>query len=99
MIPAIIKGTALPHPTVNAAMAGPKTNPKLKAAPIRPKALGLSLTSVESEITAKATGILPAVRPSRDLAKKRNNALGAKAVMKNDIAVPAIERRRRGRRP
>jgi hypothetical protein len=64
-----------------------------------PNAFGLSSGLVVSEITANATGILPAVIPSSALAKKRNNAFGANAIIKNDTAVPAIEINSRGRLP
>src|SRR5258708_3254639 len=38
------------------------------------------------------TGMLPAVSPSRARARKRNAALGANAITKNDTAVPMMER-------
>jgi hypothetical protein len=84
---------------VNAEIAGPKINPKLNADPIRPNALGRSSGFVESEITAKATGIFPAVSPSSARARKRNMKLGAKAIVKKDAAVPIIEIRSNGLLP
>lgn len=96
MTPAIRNGTAFPKPIVKAEIAGPNTNPKLKAALIIPKALGLSSGFVESEITAKATGTFPAVSPSIARATKRNNAVGAKAITKNEAAVPVIDIKRSG---
>ena len=99
MIPAIINGTPDPKPKVSAEIAGPKTNPKLKADPISPKARALSCGFVESEITANATGILPAVNPSSARAINKNSAFGANAMVKNDAAVPKIEISKRGRLP
>jgi hypothetical protein len=52
-----------------------------------------------SEITAKTTGTFPAVSPSSARAIKRNIALGAKAIVKKDAAVPSIEIRSIGRLP
>ncbi len=94
--PAIIKGMEAPKPTVKAEIAGPKIKPKPKEAPIIPNPLALSFGLVVSEITAEATGIFPAVIPSKALAKKRIAALGAKAVMKKERAVPKSDIIRRG---
>jgi hypothetical protein len=89
--PAITNGTEEPNPTVNAAIAGPKIKPKLNAALIIPKALGLSSGFVESEITAKATGMFPAVIPSSMRAINRKIKFGANAIRKKEIAVPIID--------
>lgn len=86
-------------PKVNAAMAGPKTNPKLNAEPIKPNAPARSSGLVESETTAKTTGIFPAVSPSNARERKRKRALGAMAMRKKEAAVPMIEMRSMGRRP
>ena len=99
IIPATINGTPKPNPSVNEAVAGPNTNPKFSAEPISPNAFARSSGFVESEMTANATGILPAVNPSNALAKKRKKAFGAKAVIKNDIAVPRIDMINNGLRP
>src|SRR3989344_978073 len=90
--PAIINGKEAEYDTVKADMAGPKIKPKPKEAPIMPKPLALCSWVVVSEMTAEATGILPAVMPSRARAIKRNQKLGAKAIIKKDIAVPRIEK-------
>ena len=95
-MPAIINGTCRPKPAVAAEIAGPKTNPNPNEAPIIPNPFALFFTSVVSEITADATGIFPAVIPSNALATNRNIALGAKAAMKNDRAVPAIDNTNNG---
>lgn len=97
--PAIKKGRVAPKPMEKAAIAGPKTNPKLRADPMSPKAFARFSGLVESEITAKATGILPAVSPSSALERKRNKALGAKAIIKKDKAVPEMDKRSIGLRP
>jgi len=99
MTPAIINGSDKEIPTVNADIAGPKTNPNPKAAPIIPNPFALFSRDVVSEITADATEIFPAVSPSSARAKKRKNALGAKACMKNDITVPTIDIIKRGLLP
>ena len=91
-IPAAIKnGTCNPNPTVAADIAGPKKNPNPKAAPIIPNPFALSFGGVVSEITALATGIFPAVIPSRARAKNKNKALGANAAITNESVVPAID--------
>lgn len=90
--PAITKGIDDPNPTVRAEMAGPKTKPKPKAAPITANPFVRSLRSVVSEMTADTTGMLPAVSPSKALAKKRKMALGAEAAIKKDKAVPTKDR-------
>ena len=97
--PAIIKGSEALIPTVTAAIAGPKINPKLNAALTNPNAFARSSGLVESEITANATGMFPAVIPSSMRAKKRKRTFGANAIIKKEPAVPIIETRRRGRRP
>lgn len=97
--PAIINGIPMPKPTVIAEIAGPKIKPKLKAAPIKPNAFALCSGLVESEMTAKATGIFPAVNPSRARAIKRKIAFGANAIRKNEPAVPSIEISSIGLRP
>jgi len=97
--PAIINGTFSPYLNVTADIAGPKTKPKPNAAPIIPKPFALSLSDVVSEMTADATGIFPAVIPSKARAKKRKNALGANAAIKKETAVPKIDEIRRGRLP
>lgn len=89
--PAIIKGSAGLIDTVKAEIAGPKTNPKPKAPQRIPKPLVLSSGFVVSDMTAEATGIFPAVIPSSALAMNRNIALGAKAAIKKDAAVPIKE--------
>jgi hypothetical protein len=43
--------------------------------------------------------MFPAVKPSSARAKKRKKALGAKAVIKKDTAVPIIDKRSMGRLP
>lgn len=96
---AIKKGRALLIPTVSAEIAGPKINPNPNEAPMIPNPLARSLGSVVSVITAEATGMFPAVIPSRARAIKRNSALGANAIKINDNAVPVIETIRRGFRP
>lgn len=97
--PAIIKGVASETPIVKAEIAGPNTKPNPHDAPIMPKPLALSFSSVVSEITADKTGRLPAVIPSRARAINRNKALGAKAIIKKDKAVPPSEIIRRGLLP
>jgi hypothetical protein len=52
-----------------------------------------------SEITAWATGKFPAVNPSSARAKNKKIALGANAIVKKEIAVPASEIAKRGFRP
>ena len=76
-----------------------KINPNPKLAPIIPNPLARSSGLVVSEMTAEATGILPAVRPSSARARNKNMALGANAMRKKDAAVPAMERTRSGLRP
>ena len=88
---AIRKGMAAVIPTVAADIAGPKINPNPNDAPIIPKPFALFSSVVVSEITAAATGRFPAVIPSKALAKNKNMALGANAIMRNESAVPRIE--------
>jgi hypothetical protein len=88
---AIKKGALSPNCTVAAEIAGPNRNPKPNEAPIIPNPLARSCGGVVSEITAEATGILPAVIPSKALARKRKIALGANAAIIKEIAVPVIE--------
>lgn len=99
IIPAIINGNDGEIPTVRAEIAGPKTNPNPKDAPIMPNPFARSAGVVVSEITAEATDIFPAVRPSNPRARKRKNALGAKACIKNDMTVPIMEIIRSGLLP
>src|SRR3989339_862297 len=99
MMPAMIKGQASPNPTVRAAIPGPNTKPKLSEAPTIPKALARSSIDVESEMTAKATGIFPAVSPSKARAINKNRTLGAKAMTKNESAVPNNDKSNIGLRP
>lgn len=94
--PAIMKGNDCPKPTVKAEIAGPKKKPKPKEAPIIPKPFALSFGWVVSEITAEATGILPAVIPSKARARNKKIALGAKAAIKKDTAVPVREIKSKG---
>lgn len=72
MMPAMIKGREGDIDTVRADIAGPKINPNPKEAPMIPNPLALCSCDVVSDITAEATGILPAVIPSKALAIKRN---------------------------
>ncbi len=95
-IPAIINGNAALIPTVKDAIAGPKTNPKPKDAPRIAKPFPLFFSSVVSEIIAEITGIFPAVIPSRALAKNKNIALGANAIIKNETLEPINEIAKRG---
>jgi len=95
-IPAIIKGRAALIPTVNEAIAGPKTKPNPKDAPRIANPFPLFFSSVVSEMIAEITGMLPAVIPSRALAINKNIALGAKAIMKKEIAEPIKEIARSG---
>jgi len=85
--------------SVKAEIAGPKINPNPNEAPIIPNPLARSWGAVVSEITAEATGILPAVMPSSARAKNRKIADGANAIMKNEMAVPASEISSNGLRP
>src|SRR5260221_6172663 len=87
-IAAIIKGREGLIPTVKAEIAGPAIKPNPKAAPIIPNPFARSFISVESEITAVATGTFPAVKPSRARAKNKNIAEGANAIVIKDITVP-----------
>lgn len=91
MIPAIINGNDGEIPTVNAEIAGPKTNPNPNDAPIMPNPFALSSGLVVSEITAVATEIFPAVSPSSARAKNKKIAFGAKACKKNEATVPIME--------
>ena len=52
-----------------------------------------------SEITADATGMLPADKPSIARARKRKIALGANAAITNEIVVPTSEYINKGFRP
>ncbi len=88
---AMIKGREGLMPTVTAEMAGPATKPMPKAAPIIPKPFALSSGLVVSEMTAVATGILPAVRPSRARAMNKKMAEGARAIMIKEMTVPMSE--------
>jgi len=92
----MINGTAVEKPTVNAAIAGPNTNPNPKDAPIMPNPFARSSGLVVSEITAMATGILPAVIPSSARAIKRTMAFGAQESKKNERAVPEMDAISRG---
>ncbi len=92
-------GTCVPNPTVAAEIAGPNTNPNPNEAPMIPNPFALSFISVVSEITAEATGIFPAVIPSSARAINRNSAVGAKAAIKNDSAVPPRDKTSNGLRP
>lgn len=99
IIPAIINGKDGEIPTVSAEIAGPKTNPNPKDAPIIPNPFALFSGVVVSEITAVATEILPAVNPSSARAKNKNIAFGAKACIKKETTVPTIEMIRSGLLP
>ena len=95
-IPEIIKGIDKLIPDVKEAIAGPNTKPKPNEAPRTAKPFPLFFSSVVSEIIADITGTFPAVIPSRALAKNKNIALGAKAIVKKDIAEPSSETTKSG---
>lgn len=97
--PAMIKGNEAECATVRADIAGPKMKPNPNDAPIIPNPRVLCSCEVVSDIIAEATGIFPAVMPSSARAKNKNIALGANAMIKNEIAVPKIEMIRRGLLP
>ncbi len=92
----MIKGRLSEYPTVNAEIAGPNINPNPNEAPIIPKPFARSFSEVVSVMTADATGILPAVMPSRARAINKNMALGANAIKKNERAVPVNDATRSG---
>ena len=95
-IAAIINGSDGFIPTVKAEIAGPAMKPNPKAAPIIPNPFARSSGFVVSEMTAVATGIFPAVRPSRALAINKNMTEGAKAIVRNEITVPISEMTKSG---
>lgn len=95
-IAAIINGMASPYPTVSAEIAGPNTNPNPNDAPMIANPFARSWGLVVSEMTAEATGILPAVMPSSARAKNSIHALRAVAIRKKEMAVPVIDMTKRG---